>query len=102
MKIATPFLAAMLVVGSLGASNALAGADDVLSKTELTPDSYCHLTFPAIDEISLSSDNPVLKSPSSGDIIDFYGPCNEDPVGKNQQESQKHDLELRREHSYGD
>ncbi len=42
---------------------------------------YCHLKFPAISEETLGSANPVLKDPGSGDIIDFYGPCDHDPVG---------------------
>jgi hypothetical protein len=42
---------------------------------------YCHLTFPAIQPSTLSSKSPKLKSASSGDIVDFYGPCDHDPVG---------------------
>ena len=42
---------------------------------------YCHLKFPAMEPGSLSSAKPRLKDPSSGDIVDFYGPCNYDPVG---------------------
>ena len=43
---------------------------------------YCHLKFPAIREDTLYSDRPVLKDPRDGDIIDFYGPCDYDPLGK--------------------
>jgi len=42
---------------------------------------YCHLHFPAIQPNTLSSDKPLLKSKDSGDIVDFYGPCDHDPVG---------------------
>ncbi len=42
---------------------------------------FCHLKFPAIDPQTLSSSNPKLKPASTGDIIDFYGPCDYDPVG---------------------
>src|SRR5437667_5957106 len=55
----------------------------------LTPGSYCHLKFPAIREDTLGSDHPALEDPNSGDIIDFYGPCDENPVGKHQMEEQK-------------
>ncbi len=42
---------------------------------------YCHLKFPAIDPQTLSSAKPQLKSASTGDIVDFYGPCDYDPLG---------------------
>jgi hypothetical protein len=42
---------------------------------------YCHLKFPAIQPNTLSSDKPLLKSADSGDIVDFYGACDHDPVG---------------------
>ncbi len=43
--------------------------------------SFCHLKFPAIDPQTLSSSNPQLKPASTGDIVDFYGPCDYDPLG---------------------
>jgi hypothetical protein len=42
---------------------------------------YCHLKFPAIDPGTINSKTPKLKSKDSGDIMDFYGPCDHDPVG---------------------
>jgi hypothetical protein len=84
MKIATSFLAALLLVSSLGASNAFAAAPGVISNAVLTPGSYCHLTFPAIREETLSWDDPVLKDPGEGDIIDFYGSCDHDPLGQDE------------------
>ncbi len=50
---------------------------------------FCHLRFPAIRLKSLDSGKPELKSPTTGDIIDFYGPCDHDPLGKEEIESQK-------------
>jgi hypothetical protein len=91
MKIATSFLASLVFIGALGAVNAANGADGILYKQELTPGSYCHLKFPAMREQTLSWDHPVLKDASDGDIIDFYGPCDEDPVGKDQVWQQKLD-----------
>ena len=84
MKFATALLAALLLVGSLGASNTLAAAPGVISNATLTPGSYCHLTFPAIREETLFSDRPVLKDPSEGDIVDFYGSCDHDPLGQDE------------------
>ena len=71
MKVVTSLLAALILVGSLGVSNAFSAAPGVISNQVLTPGSYCHLKFPAIREETLSWDRPVLKDPSSGDIIDF-------------------------------
>jgi hypothetical protein len=33
----------------------------------------------------------VLTDPSEGDIIDFYGPCDHDPLGKAEIQRQKAD-----------
>ena len=79
----------VLVSGSL-AGNALA-ADGVLLKQEYTPGSYCHMKFPAIQEDTLLTDHPQLKSADSGDIIDYYGSCDHDPLGKDEVISQMND-----------
>ena len=89
MKIATSLLAAVLLLGSFGAIDTAMGADGIIFKQELTPGSYCHLKFPAIREDTLGTKHPVLEDSYSGDIIDFYGPCDEDPLGKHQAEKQK-------------
>ena len=94
MKIATSFLAALLLVGSFGVGSALAAAAGVISNEVIIPGVYCHLRFPAIREQTLSWDRPVLKDPSSGDIIDFYGSCDTDPLG----EDQVHQQRLQRRH----
>ena len=120
MKIATSFLAGLLVIGSLGAVNSAIAedvviaeqeftviaepefptaiaADGILSKDELTPDSYCHEKFAAMRPSTLSDDQPTLKGSSTGDVIDFYGPCDENPVGTDQVQAQKLENEHRRE-----
>ena len=101
MKIATSFFASLLLIGTLGAPATAMAANGVISKQdlppgviykqELTPESYCHLKFPAIRAQTLDSDHPVLKDSSGGDIIDYYGPCDEDPLGKDQVHEQKLD-----------
>ena len=58
-------------------------AEKVISKVTLS-ENYCHLKFPAIEEETLWWDRPVLKDPTDGDIIDFYGPCDYDPLGKSE------------------
>jgi hypothetical protein len=102
MKIATSFLAALLLVGSFGTSGALAAAEGVISNATFTPGSSCHLTFPAIREDTLSWDRPVLKDASSGDIIDFYGSCDHDPLGKDEIASQRRQESERLGVDYGD
>jgi len=89
VKIATSFLAALILVGGLGVKSTFAAAEGVISNATLIPGSYCHLTFPAIREETLSWDRPVLKDASEGDIVDFYGPCDHDPLGKDEIESQR-------------
>ena len=98
MKIAIPFLAALLLVGGFVAN----GSADVLSRTEAAPGSFCHLRFPAITEESLATDHPTLKGPDSMDIIDFYGPCDENPVGQHQIDVQMRDLAHRLRSDYAD
>jgi hypothetical protein len=98
MKIAISFLAALLLVGGLGVGGTLAAAEGVISNEVIIPGVYCHLRFPAIREQTLAGDRPVLKDPSSGDIIDFYGPCDTDPLGKDQVRKQR----LERQHRWRD
>ena len=57
---------------------------------------FCHLRFPAIRPSTLDSDKPELKSATTGDIIDYYGPCDHDPIGKEEVQSQKKLLDDRR------
>lgn len=102
MKIATSFLAGLVLMGSVGVSGAKA-ADGVMSKEAEVPGTYCHMKFPAIEESTLFTDNPVLKSADSSDIIDFYGPCDTNPLGKDQVASQRseHDNEFNRAQRWG-
>jgi hypothetical protein len=59
----------------------------------LTDDSYCHLKFPAIRPSTVGTDQPQLKSAETGDTVDFYGPCNHDPLGKDEVAHQKQEDE---------
>ncbi|MBI2350194.1 MAG: hypothetical protein HYV00_01695 [Deltaproteobacteria bacterium] len=77
-------LTALILMGALGMSAVAANAQEVLFKARLQDSGYCHLKFPAIREDTLSWDRPVLKDKSTSDIIDFYGSCDTDPLGKDQ------------------
>ena len=97
MKTVRSFLAALLLVGGLAATS---GAE-VLSKTELAPVSnYCHLKFTAISDESLYGNHPMLQSSESGDVIDYYGPCDEMPTGQDQIQAQRRDFERRLTNGY--
>jgi hypothetical protein len=102
IKIAGPSLAALLFIGAWGAnSNAIAaesnaaGAKGIILKQEYAPGSYCHQKLPAIRESSLAGDHPVM---SAEEKIDFYGPCNQDPVGKDQLTKQRLENSDRKSH----
>lgn len=69
--------------------------DAVISRVPDSSGSFCHLRFPAIREDTLFSDQPVLKDASAGDIIDAYGPCNFDPLGRDSILRQRRDHQLR-------
>jgi hypothetical protein len=92
-------LSVLVLIGSLGVSAAKA-ADGVLLEQGDSPGSYCHEKFPAIRPSTLDTDHPTLKSPGTGDVIDFYGPCDESPTGKDQVTAQKLDEQHRFERSY--
>ena len=88
-----------VLTGAL-ASTAFA-ANDVLIK-ERAGNNYCHMKFPAISDDSLATKNPSLESPATGDIIDYYGSCDESPTSANQILEQKHEEELRFGREYED
>jgi hypothetical protein len=77
-------------------------ADGIISKVPDSTGKFCHLKFPAIRQDTLSWNRPVLKDPSEGDIIDFYGPCDYDPLGKEEIQRQKRDVQRERDYLEGD
>jgi len=95
MNSARSVLPALLLAGTLGWSAAPVGAQEgVLLKVAAIPaSSYCHLKFPAIREETLSWDRPLLKDASTTDIIDFYGPCDTDPLGRDQVTRQRRQVQ---------
>ena len=74
----------VLAVALSTSAGSVMAADGILEKSALPGDTYCQLRFPAIRPSTLASDQPELKSSSTGDVIDFYGSCNYDPKGKDE------------------
>jgi hypothetical protein len=103
IKKAKPVLCALMLTSAfvVGLAQAKASDEGVISKTSDTEGSYCHLTFPAIRPETLGTNHPQLKSAAEGDIIDFYGSCDHDPLGKDEVESQEHDQLIRGLRNYG-
>jgi len=102
MKNVKSLLAALILLGNITASGTALAADGIISKTEDVPGSYCHEKFPAMTDRSLATDDPVLKSQTTGDVVDYYGPCNEKPAGQDQVEEQKLDAQHRWASDYED
>ena len=92
-------LSMLLIVGVLGTSGVALAADDVEVEGQLAPGSYCHEKFPAMTERSLDGSQPQLKQSTTGDVIDYYGPCDQDPTGKDQIENQRLEQQHRMEGS---
>ena len=89
MKTFKSKLSILLVVGVLGTSIVALAADGVVVEGQLTPGSYCHERFPAMTARSLGDNQPQLKRSTTGDVVDYYGPCDENPTGQHQIVSQK-------------
>jgi hypothetical protein len=83
-------------------SSPLWAAEGIISRAPDSSGIYCNLKFPAIKEETLTSDRPVLKDPSEGDIVDFYGPCDHDPLGKEEVQRQKGDIQREKHRQFGD
>jgi hypothetical protein len=81
---------ALLLIAALGLSvgSALA-AEGAVQKLAETSDGYCHMKIPAARPSTWSNEQPELKSSNTGDIIDFYGPCDTNPTSKDMVDSQK-------------
>jgi hypothetical protein len=93
-------MSVVFLTGALGLSVASAGAEAVISKDVLANDSYCHTKFESIREDTLASSQPVLKD--ADDIVDFYGACDHDPLGKEEIQSQKIEMQHRFQSEYND
>ena len=83
-------------------SSVLWAAEGIISKAPDSSGIYCNLKFPAIKEDTLTSNRPQLKDPSEGDIVDFYGPCDHNPLGKEEVQRQKGDIQREKNRQFGD
>ncbi|MGH7796063.1 MAG: hypothetical protein ACREQ2_14420 [Candidatus Binatia bacterium] len=80
----------LILAGILGAAaTSEAAAEGTVQKLASTSDGYCHLKIPAMRPSTLATGTPELKSSTTGDLIDFYGPCNYDPRSKDEVAMQK-------------
>lgn len=68
------------------------GVDGIIEKVALPSNDYCHLKLPAIRQTYAA-----LKTPNAGDVVDDYGPCNHDPLAKDELQNQR----LEWEHEQG-
>jgi hypothetical protein len=100
MKTFKSALSVLFLTGAMGLSVASTRAAGIISKDVLSEGSYCHMKFPAVREETLGTSYPVLKDASSGDIIDFYGSCDHDPLGKDEINSQLLQQQHRRDRDY--
>jgi hypothetical protein len=62
-------------------SSSLGAAEGIITRVPDQSGKFCHLKFPAIREDTLFGSRPALKDVSEGDLVDFYGPCDHDPLG---------------------
>lgn len=82
--------AALLSLVALGLSFGSVLAEGTVKVVSSTGDGYCHLKVPAARPSTLAREKSEMKSSETGDLIDFYGPCNYDPTGKDAMASQRH------------
>ena len=80
MKKSVSLLCNLLLSSTLFWGVPSAEAQEIISSVPAGTTDYCHLKFPAMREDSLSWERPVLDS-TTGSVVDFYGPCDYDPLG---------------------
>jgi hypothetical protein len=100
MKSIKSLMSVVFLTGALGSIGVPAWAENLISRDVLTDGSYCHSKFETIREDTLASSQPLLKD--TDDIVDFYGACNHDPLGKDEIQSQKIEMQHRFEREYSD
>ncbi|MBI4527244.1 MAG: hypothetical protein HY695_25910 [Deltaproteobacteria bacterium] len=103
MKNLAVLLVFLILSGCLAVSaEKMPSTEPILFKVAAPEGNYCHLKFPAIQEETLFTNHPVLKDPGSGDLVDFYGPCDHDPLGKEEIKAQRADVLRERRRGAGD
>jgi hypothetical protein len=98
MKKTVTLLANLLMSSALFWGVPTVSGEEVILKVPSELSAYCHMKFPPIREDTLSWDQPVLNE-NAGNIIDFYGPCDYDPVGAEESRVQR---QMLRNEVFGD
>jgi hypothetical protein len=80
MRNTISLLSNLLLSSALFWAMPVLSADEGVINAPADTTSYCHQQFPPILEESLNWERPVLDT-AAGNIIDFYGPCEYDPLG---------------------
>ena len=88
MKKSVSLLSNLLLSSTLFWAVPSVEAEELISMVPTDTTAYCHLKFPAMREDTLSWQQPVLD-PLSGNIVDFYGPCDYDPTGVDEIRAQR-------------
>jgi len=84
MKVINTLVGIALLGATLGLSSTPAGAvEGILLKVEVLP-GYCHMQFRSME---VSYHTPTIDP--NGTIIDFYGPCDHDPLGTQEVQDQR-------------
>ena len=94
MNTAKFFFAVLVLSGNIVATYTPASAKEIpglVSKDEGVPESYCSMQIRTSTPESFLGEQPALKHPNSGELIDYYGPCGETPVGQDQPDTQQLD-----------
>jgi hypothetical protein len=88
MKKSVSLVSNLLLSSTLFSGVPSVEAEEVISRVPTDTTAYCHLKFPAMREDSLSWQQPILD-PLTGNIVDFYGPCDHDPTGLDEIKAQR-------------
>jgi hypothetical protein len=88
MKKSMTILPNLALVATLFWSLPTVEAEELVIKHAVEPGAYCHMKFPPMREDTLSWEQPVLDE-NAGNIIDFYGPCDYDPMGVEERNRQR-------------
>ena len=88
MKKSVSLLCNLLLSSTLFWGVPSVGAEEMIDVVPADITGYCHLQFPLMVEDSLSWEKPVLD-PLTGNVVDFYGPCDYDPTGSDEIRAQR-------------
>lgn len=102
MKRTSAILGGFVLIASFGFSTSggahvdagVTAKKGVVHAHRLGDTNYCHLKFTPVDRATIGSAQPTLLNPMYKVLVDFYGPCDYDPLGKVEIERQKHLMKL--------